>query len=156
MPGARRQLGRPSGGLWGKMLAPRDGGLRLCRGRGANSGARSAGSGVKSWRLGTVAQGFAGSEAPTRAARRPIPTRKVGAPERWHKALPGVRRQLGRPSGRAQKTAEPEALLVTPPALPRFPDVRLPCRFGCESRIRSPGSVSSRRCFSSRRKTGFP
>ena len=121
-----------------------------------------AGSGAKSWRLVTVVQGFAGGEAPTRMVRRPTPARKVDASERWFKTLPGVRRQLGWPAGRRlltpgnEKTAEPETLLVTPRALPRFPDVLWPCRFGCGSRIRSPGSVSSRRCFSSRRRTGFP
>lgn len=132
LPGVRRQLGRSIGRLRGKKLAPRNGSSRLCRERGANSGAPPAGSGAKSWRLETVAQGFPGSEAPTRADGRRL-------------LIPGNK-----------KTAEPEALLVTPRALPQFPDVLWPCRFGCESHIRSPGSVSSRRYFSSRRRTGFP
>ena len=42
MPAPRRQLGRLPAALQGKMLAPRNGGIRLCRHRGANSaGARA-------------------------------------------------------------------------------------------------------------------
>lgn len=158
----RRQLEQPDGRRRRERLAPRNGGSRLCRERGANSGGPTADAGAKSWRPGTVVQGFAGNEAPTQAAHRPAPVRKVGASERRIKALPRVRRQLGWPAGRRlltpgnEKTAEPEAFLVTPRALPRFPDVRLPCRLGCGSRIRSPGSASSQRCFSSRRRTGLP
>ena len=53
------------------MLAPRNGGIRLCRHRGANSDGERLRSRAKCWRLATEAQGFAGNGAPTRAVPGP-------------------------------------------------------------------------------------
>ena len=43
MPAARRQHGRPADRIWAGLLAWPGGGLRFCRRRGANMGARQAG-----------------------------------------------------------------------------------------------------------------
>ena len=66
MPANGRQLGRCPAALQGKMLAPRNGGTRLCRQWGANLGGARLRSRAKCWRLATEAQGFAGNGAPTR------------------------------------------------------------------------------------------
>ena len=69
MPAMGRQLGRCPADPQDKMLAPRNGGIRFCRHRGANSAGDRLRSRAKCWRLVTEAQGFAGNGAPT----RPVP-----------------------------------------------------------------------------------
>ena len=66
MPANGRQHGRCPAALQGKMLAPCNGGTRLCRQWGANSAGCRLRSRAKCWRLATEAQGFAGNGAPTR------------------------------------------------------------------------------------------
>ena len=68
---AERKLCRLPAEPQGKMLAPRNGGIRLCRHRGANSVGDRLPSRAKCWRLATQAQGFAGNGAPTRAVPGP-------------------------------------------------------------------------------------
>ena len=68
MPAMGRQLGRCPAALQGKMLAPRNGGTRLCRQWGANSAGDRLRSRAKCWRLATEIQGSAGNGAPTRPA----------------------------------------------------------------------------------------
>ena len=82
------------------MLAPRNGGTRLCRQTGANFAGVRLRSRAKCWRLVTEAQGFAGNGAPTRPVSGRIPGQNVGASQRRHKALPAMGRQLGRRPGR--------------------------------------------------------
>ena len=65
MPANGRQLGRLPAALQGKMLAPHNGGTRLCRQWGANSVGDRPSLWVKCWRPATEAQGFAGNGAPT-------------------------------------------------------------------------------------------
>ena len=67
LPAMGRQLGRCPADSQGKMLAPRNGGIRLCRHRGANSDGERLRS-----------------------------RQNVGASQRRHKALPALGRQLGR------------------------------------------------------------
>ena len=67
MPALRRQLGRCPAALQGKMLAPRNGGTRLCRQWGANLADGQRRLRAKCWRLVTEIHGFAGNGAPTRA-----------------------------------------------------------------------------------------
>ena len=67
MPANGRQHGRCPADSQGKMLAPRNGGIRLCRHRGANSDGERLRS-----------------------------RQNVGASQRRHKALPAMGRQLGR------------------------------------------------------------
>ena len=71
MPAMGRQLGRLPAALQGKMLAPHNGGTRLCRQWGANSVGDRPSLRVKCWRPATEAQGFAGNGAPTRAVPGP-------------------------------------------------------------------------------------
>ena len=92
----------PAGGpaeLQDKMLAPRNGGTRLCRQLSANSAGDRMRSRAKRWRLVTKIHGFAGNGAPTWAVPGRAPGQNVGASQRRHKALPAMGRQLGR-SGR--------------------------------------------------------
>ena len=96
MPANGRQHGRCPADSQGKMLAPRNGGIRLCRHRGANSAGDRQRSRAKCWRLATEAQGFAGNGAPTRPVTGSAPGQNVGASQRRHKALPAMGRQLGR------------------------------------------------------------
>ena len=100
MPAMGRQLGRCPAALQGKMLAPRNGGTRLCRQWGANSAGDRLRSRAKCWRLATEAQGFAGNGAPTRPVTGCAPGQNVGASQRRHKALRAKGRQLGRRPGR--------------------------------------------------------
>ena len=65
MPANGRQHGRCPADSQGKMLAPRNGGIRLCRHWGANSVGDRPSLRVKCWRPATEAQGFAGNGAPT-------------------------------------------------------------------------------------------
>ena len=78
------------------MLAPRNGGIRFCRHRGANSAGDRQRSRAKCWRLVTEAQGFAGNGAPTRPVTGCAPGQNVGASQRRHKDLPAMGRQLDR------------------------------------------------------------
>ena len=55
---------------------------------------------VKCWRLVTEAQGFAGTEAPTRPVTGSAPGQNVGASQRRYKVLPAMERQHGRCPGR--------------------------------------------------------
>ena len=96
LPAMGRQLCRCPAALQGKMLAPRNGGTRLCRQWGANLGGARLRSRAKCWRLATEAQGFAGNGAPTRPVSGRVPGQNVGASQRMHKALPAMGRQLGR------------------------------------------------------------
>ena len=66
-----RQHGRCPADPQGKMLAPRNGGIRLCRHWGANSGDRQRRLRAKCWRLVTEIHGFAGNGTPTRPAAGP-------------------------------------------------------------------------------------
>ena len=68
---AERELCRLPAEPQGKMLAPRNGGTRLCRHRGANSAGDRQRSRAKCWRRAREAQGFAGNGAPTRPAAGP-------------------------------------------------------------------------------------
>ena len=108
MPAMGRQLCRCPAALQGKMLAPRNGGTRLCRQWGANSAGVRTRSRAKCWRLATDAQGFAGNGAPTRPAGRGASGRNVGASQRRHKALPAMGRQLGR------RAEAPQGEMLTP------------------------------------------
>ena len=65
LPAMGRQLGRCPADSQGKMLAPRNGGIRLCRQWGANSVGDRPSLRVKCWRPATEIQGFAGNGAPT-------------------------------------------------------------------------------------------
>ena len=99
LPAMGRQLGRCPADSQGKMLAPRNGGIRLCRQWGANSVGDRPSLRVKCWRPATEIQGFAGNGAPTWAMPGRFSGQNVGAPQRRHKALPAPRRQLGRCPG---------------------------------------------------------
>ena len=99
MPANGRQHGRCPADAQGKMLAPRNGGIRLCRQWGANSVGDRPSLRVKCWRPATEIQGFAGNGAPTWAMPGRFSGQNVGAPQRRHKALPAPRRQLGRCPG---------------------------------------------------------
>ena len=96
MPANGRQHGRCPAALQGKMLAPCNGGTRLCRQWGANSAGVRPSLRAKCWRLVTEAQGFASNWAPTWAVPGCAPRQNVGASQRRHKALPAMGRQLGR------------------------------------------------------------
>ena len=65
MPANGRQHGRCPADSQGKMLAPRNGGTRLCGQKSANMGDARPSLRVKCWRPATEAQGFAGNGAPT-------------------------------------------------------------------------------------------
>ena len=78
------------------MLAPHNGGTRLCRHWGANSVGDRPSLRVKCWRPATEIQGFAGNGAPTWPVPGSAPGQNVGASQRRHKALPAMGRQLGR------------------------------------------------------------
>ena len=76
---AERELCRLPADPQGKMLAPRNGDIRLCRQWGANLGGARLRSRAKCWRLATEAQGFAGNGAPTRPVTGCAPGQNVGA-----------------------------------------------------------------------------
>ena len=99
LPAGLRQHRRPTRGLRGILLAPPSGAVRLCRLQGANPAGHRARFWAACWRGPTAESGFAGGAAPTWTANSWAPPQNVGAPQRCCKALPGARRQIGRPSG---------------------------------------------------------
>ena len=96
MPANGRQHGRCPADSQGKMLAPRNGGIRLCRHRGANSDGERLRSRQN---VGASQRRHKALPAMGRQlGRRPGRTsgQNVGASQRRHKALPAMGRQLGR------------------------------------------------------------
>ena len=99
LPAARRQHGRPPGGIRGGLLAWPGGTSKLWRRDGANMDGRRAEFEAACWRGSAVLQAFAGGEAPTWTADGRNSRRPVGMARRYFKVLPGGRRQHGRPPG---------------------------------------------------------
>ena len=99
LPAARRQHGRPPGGIRGGLLAWPGGTSKLWRRDGANMDGRRAEFEAACWRGSAVLQAFAGGEAPTWTADGRNSRRPVGMARRYFKVLPAGRRQHGRPPG---------------------------------------------------------
>ena len=127
--------GTTSSGSKVPVLAWPDGGIWLRGEPGANMIGREARKRRRCWRGPTEGKGFARSQAPTWSAARRENGAGVGVARRRVKALPGARRQLGRP--RAGKTAP---VLAWPDGRQRL----------CEepgANLAGPGAKKRRRCW---------